>query len=112
MQDCKDTYGKGIVAYRVDKLSPTEFKQTRVDIPGISPAPYGTKYQWNAARQHHVDVQQLPSGTWVAAVDADRVPSGAVAKNWLRASALVLGEWMHLRRNLSTFFLTFQPDSF
>eukprot|EP00884_Botryococcus_braunii_P015683 jgi/Botrbrau1/2799/Bobra.0125s0011.2 len=52
-QDCGETYGRGTVA-----------------LP--------TKYRWNAVRQHHADVQQLSSGDWVAAIDADRLPSGAI----------------------------------
>lgn len=79
------------MAYRVDELTPTTFRQSRVNVPGISPPQYGTKYRWNAARQHHVDVQQLPSGEWVAAIDADRVPSGAILANWLRSLAILLG---------------------
>ena len=31
-----------------------------------------------SARHHHIDVQQLPSGEWIAAIDGDSVGSGAV----------------------------------
>lgn len=69
-----------IMAYEVTKLSPTEFEQVPLDL-GLS-MPKGRssskKRAWNSRRQHHIDVQQLPSGEWVAALDGDSVPSGGV----------------------------------
>jgi hypothetical protein len=85
------TYGRGTVAYRVDVLTATEFRQTRINFSSISPPAYGPVGRWNAARQHHADIQQLPSGEWIAAIDGDRVPSGAIVTNWLRAGFIVAG---------------------
>lgn len=69
-----------MVAFHVTKLTPSEFEEVEIELgvgrPGStlggSRAP---KPSWNSERQHHIDVQQLPSGEWVAALDGDRVPS-------------------------------------
>ncbi|GAB4815338.1 hypothetical protein N2152v2_002384 [Parachlorella kessleri] len=98
-QDCGETYGHKLVAYEVTKLTPTEFKQEPARLALAGPASSigdEDKLRWNSARQHHIDVQQLPSGEWVAAVDGDRVPSGAISRELLRCAGRALWPWLTL----------------
>ena len=75
-QSCARTYGEGLVAWRVDTLSPTDFRQTRV------PLEFGRRLgrrHWNGARFHHLDAAPLADGSWVAVMDGDWQPAGAVS---------------------------------
>ncbi|GAB4816109.1 hypothetical protein N2152v2_003155 [Parachlorella kessleri] len=106
-QDCYETYGHKLVAYRVDQLTPTEFRQS------IVPLEFGQSQQgqaaWNGARYHHLDAHQLPDGSWVAVMDGDYQPSGPISSRLRRAAVLlgtlwgaVLGlacaAWLHVRQ--------------
>ena len=66
-----------LAAWEVTKLSPTEFEQrpAAFTIRSVGESAQG-KPSWHSARQHHLDVQQLPGGEWIAALDGDRVASG------------------------------------
>lgn len=48
-----------MAAYRIDALTPTEFRQTAV------PFQFGESHKgagaWNGERHHHVDAQQVPA---------------------------------------------------
>ncbi|KAL4451194.1 hypothetical protein ABPG77_009266 [Micractinium sp. CCAP 211/92] len=92
-QDCGQTYGHKLVAFEVTKLTPTEFEQRRIDhnIGGLAGH---RKVSWNSERHHHIDVQQLPSGEWIAAIDGDRVPSGQISQRLLRTVARVVMPWV------------------
>lgn len=87
-QDCGLTYGGAVRAFRIDALSPDEFAETEVSWFG--PPKKGGKL-WNGVRHHHVDVQRLPSGDWIAAVDGDHVPSGAKSRVFLRGLLCAVG---------------------
>ncbi|OAY79067.1 Glycosyltransferase family protein 64 protein C5 [Ananas comosus] len=73
-QDCSGTYGRKVIMYKVEKLSKEEYREVPVDL-GIKEPKKG-RNAWNGIRYHHLDIQQLSSGDWIAVMDGDRVPSG------------------------------------
>jgi hypothetical protein len=88
-QDCGRTYGGSVRAFRIDVLSAYAYAESEVP-SGFPPQKKGGKL-WNGVRHHHVDVQMLPSGDWIAAVDGDHVPSGAKSRVFLRGLLWGLG---------------------
>ena len=83
-QNCEQTYGKDIIAYRIDVLNTTAFSQTRINFSAgrsvvetlVDSATL--KKIWNGARRHHVDAQRLSTGKWVAVMDGDRQASNSL----------------------------------
>lgn len=73
-QDCSGTYGRRLQVYRVENLTKEEYKEVPVSL-SIGQTKKG-RNSWNGVRHHHLDPQRLPSGSWVAVMDGDRVPSG------------------------------------
>ncbi|XP_051208218.1 glucosamine inositolphosphorylceramide transferase 1 [Lolium perenne] len=73
-QDCSGTYGRKVKLFKVEKLTKEEYKEVPVNL-GIEEPKKG-RNAWNGMRYHHLDVQQLDSGGWIAVMDGDRVPSG------------------------------------
>lgn len=68
-QDCAGVYGRDVLAFRIDSLSPGDFVQKRVKFQaGRVRKGAGA---WNSQRRHHVDVIQLPDGSWLGALDGD-----------------------------------------
>jgi hypothetical protein len=71
-EDLFGMYGYAVHALRVLELTPTDFREevalTRPLLEGSQRAG-----DWNEGRMHHIDPQQLPDGSWIAAVDGDRV---------------------------------------
>jgi hypothetical protein len=65
-QDCKRTYGKAVRAFRVTRLSRTEYAEERV-LPRPVIAAHGTG--WARHGMHHVDPTPVDGGGWLAAVD-------------------------------------------
>ena len=51
-QDCGKTYGHRLLSFRIDHLSPTEFRQRQVPL-------HVPQSNWNSARYHHMDVQRV-----------------------------------------------------
>lgn len=94
-QDCGATYGHRLVAFEVTKLSPTEFEQHPIEhnISGLSGH---RKPSWNSERHHHIDVQQLPSGEWIAAIDGDRVASGPISRRAILTVVRIVVPWILL----------------
>lgn len=88
-QDCGETYGKRIRIFRVDVLTPDDFREVEVS-SGIQESLKG-KNAWNGSRSHHLDVQQLSSGEWVAVLDADRVGTGDLHRRFLVGCASAVG---------------------
>lgn len=102
-----------VVAFEVTKLTTTQFEEVPVDFPAGLPsglasssssgdgstspssggASSGQRLAWDSRRRHHVDVQQLPSGGWIAVMDGDRLPSGVISGTLWRAVGLALGPW-------------------
>ncbi|KAL2249344.1 glycosyltransferase family protein 64 protein C5 [Sesamum indicum] len=87
-QDCGQTYGHRIRVFRVEVLNTEEFKEVEVPFPSKEPAK--GRNAWNGARNHHLDVQQLSSGQWIAVLDGDRVPSGDAVHRFILGSASVV----------------------
>jgi hypothetical protein len=65
-QDSRRVYGEYVVGYRIDLLTPSEFRETRLE-SGALLAPSGVG--WNAARMHTLDAHQLNDSEWIACVD-------------------------------------------
>lgn len=68
-QDGQGSYGKDVLAFRIDVLTPQDFVQTRVKFQaGRIRKGTGT---WNSQRRHHVDMMQLSDGSWLGVMDGD-----------------------------------------
>ncbi|XP_022880596.1 glycosyltransferase family protein 64 protein C5-like [Olea europaea var. sylvestris] len=87
-QDCGETYGRRIRVFRVEVLTTEEFKEVEVPL-GIEESSKG-RNAWNGARNHHLDVQQLSSGEWIAVWDGDRVLSGDANRRFILGFVSVL----------------------
>lgn len=68
-QDGTGAYGKAVVAYRVEQLNATVFKQTEIRFAVAASQPGTAAWDWR--RRHHVDAHLLEDGSWVAALDGD-----------------------------------------
>ncbi|KAL4447827.1 hypothetical protein ABPG75_005046 [Micractinium tetrahymenae] len=86
-QDCGKTYGHQLVAYRIDELSPTAFRQAR------GPLRFG-RQPWSAARHHHLDAQQLPDGSWLAVGDGDWQSSAPISGRLIRDAVWLAALWV------------------
>ncbi|XP_015941198.1 glucosamine inositolphosphorylceramide transferase 1 [Arachis duranensis] len=86
-QDCGDTYGRRVRVFKIETLTPDEYKE--VEVPSGFVEPKKGRNAWNGARYHHLDVQQLPSGDWVGVMDGDRVPSGDSIRRFMVGCASV-----------------------
>ncbi|EYU38054.1 hypothetical protein ABFS82_06G159900 [Erythranthe guttata] len=73
-QDCGDTYGRRIRVFKISVLTTEDFEE--IEVPSNIEESLKGRNAWNGARHHHLDVQRLSSGEWVAVIDGDRVPSG------------------------------------
>ncbi|XP_076940683.1 glucosamine inositolphosphorylceramide transferase 1-like [Bidens hawaiensis] len=87
-QDDGETYGKRVRVFRIDVLTPHSYKETEVDLGFVKPTK--GKNAWNGARSHHLDVQRLNSGQWIAVSDGDRTPSGDMTRRCIVGWLLIL----------------------
>jgi len=87
-QDCGDSYGRRLRAFHVITLTKDEFWEVEIPL-GIEESKKG-RNAWNGLRYHHMDVQQLPSGNWIAVMDGDRVPSSDLLIKYTIGSAALL----------------------
>ncbi|KAG6391512.1 hypothetical protein SASPL_149268 [Salvia splendens] len=87
-QDCGETYGRKTRLFKIEALTTDEFKEVNVPF-SLEDSNKGVN-SWNGARSHHLDVQQLSSGEWIAVVDGDRVPSGDSIHRFILGSASVV----------------------
>lgn len=97
-QNCQETYGKDIIAYRIDTLNSTVFSQTRINFlarrPAFHPVDVSMRKKiWNGARRHHVDVQRLATGKWLAVIDGDWQASNQLTKPLVRHAIIVTALW-------------------
>ncbi|VFQ63432.1 unnamed protein product [Cuscuta campestris] len=88
-QDCGSTYGRRVRLFKIEILTTREFKETEVAL-GIEESLKG-RNAWNGARNHHLDVQQVSPGEWIAVLDGDRVPSGDMNRRFVLGCASILG---------------------
>jgi hypothetical protein len=65
-QDCKPTYGSGVRAFEITRLTPTAYEEENV---GEHPVLQARGAGWNGLGMHHLDVHELAPGRWVACVD-------------------------------------------
>ncbi|KAL6125601.1 hypothetical protein ACLB2K_073657 [Fragaria x ananassa] len=86
-QDCAETYGKRVRTFKVEVLTKDEYKEVEV-LLGLL-APTKGRNAWNGVRFHHLDVQQLNTGGWIAVMDGDRVPSGDSVHRFIVGTASV-----------------------
>ncbi|KAJ6892542.1 hypothetical protein NC651_025672 [Populus alba x Populus x berolinensis] len=84
-QDCGETYGRRVRIFKVEVLTKDDYKEVEVPL-GFEESNKGPN-AWNGARYHHLDVQQLSSGKWIAVMDGDRVPSGDPVHRFILGSA-------------------------
>lgn len=86
VMDNTRTYGERVYVMQIDKLTPTEFKETMLN-PNGPPAKFlrGTGSGWNAHNMHHVDAHRLSTGQWIASVDGCGHPPYSASKSSLRA---------------------------
>ncbi|XP_059628397.1 glucosamine inositolphosphorylceramide transferase 1 [Cornus florida] len=87
-QDSGETYGRRVRVFKVEVLTTNEFKE--VEVPLGLEEPNKGPNAWNGARYHHLDVQQLSSGEWIAVMDGDRVPSGDIVRRFILGCASIL----------------------
>ncbi|ERN01297.1 glycosyltransferase family protein 64 protein C5 [Amborella trichopoda] len=89
-QDCGETYGHRVRLFRVEVLTKEAYKE--VEVPFRIEEPQKARNAWNGARYHHLDIQRLPSGHWIAVMDGDRVWSGDTTRRLISglASAAVV----------------------
>lgn len=67
--DVTEDYGKMVLAYRIDKLTETEFSEREMsESPVVVPDGSG----WNADRMHQFDPHPTGDGGWIACVDGWR----------------------------------------
>ncbi|KAL9388450.1 hypothetical protein Peur_017055 [Populus x canadensis] len=84
-QDCGETYGRRVRIFKVEVLTKDDYKEVEVPL-GFEESNKGLN-AWNGARYHHLDVQQLSSGKWIAVMDGDRVSSGDPVHRFVLGSA-------------------------
>jgi hypothetical protein len=65
-QDCHPDYGRSVRAFRIDRLSESEYEETE---HGAEPILGAGRERWNRGGMHHVDAHQLSPDRWIAAVD-------------------------------------------
>jgi len=65
-QDCHPTYGNRVLAFRVDEITPTAYRETPIEPPLVEASSRG----WNSDAMHHVDAHPIAPNRWLAAVDA------------------------------------------
>jgi Glycosyl hydrolases family 43 len=65
-QNCHPRYGIDVRAFEITELTPMSYRETPV---GAGPILGPSRSGWNAGGMHHLDVNQLDDGTWLAYVD-------------------------------------------
>ena len=65
-QDCSPKYGQQLRAFRISKLTTTEYVEEPLE---FGPVLTAGSTAWNANGMHHCDPHLLPNGRWRAAVD-------------------------------------------
>lgn len=69
-QDCEPFYGAQVRAFEVTALSPTTYSERELPQSPFLSASH--LHNWNHKSMHHIDLQQLSNGRWLAAVDGRR----------------------------------------
>ncbi|XP_054785479.1 glucosamine inositolphosphorylceramide transferase 1-like [Prosopis cineraria] len=88
-QDSSKMYGSRVRIFKIEVLTSEEYKE--IEVPFNFVEPEKGRNAWNGARHHHLDVQQLPSGGWVAVMDGDRVHVGDLVQRFITGYASIIG---------------------
>nr|GEZ29167.1 glycosyltransferase family protein 64 protein C5-like [Tanacetum cinerariifolium] len=88
LKEDTETYGKRVRVFKIEVLTPYNYKEVEVDLGFLKPTK-GVN-AWNGARSHHLDVQLLKSGKWIAVSDGDRTASGDLSRRYIIGSLLIL----------------------
>lgn len=65
-QNCRQRYGMAVRAYKINRLTPTEYAEKEL---ARVPILRGSGQGWNAQRMHHIDPHPTSEGSWIAYVD-------------------------------------------
>ncbi|EEF29466.1 transferase, transferring glycosyl groups, putative [Ricinus communis] len=84
-QDCGETYGRRVRVFKVETLTKDNYNEVEVSLGFEEPSK--GRNDWNGARYHHLDVQQLSTGEWIGIMDGDRVPSGDSVRRFILGCA-------------------------
>ena len=68
-QNCQPHYGTEVRAFAIEEITATTYRERPLGVV-LGPSRSG----WNADGMHHIDAQQLPDATWLAAVDGWQLP--------------------------------------
>ena len=74
-QDCYPRYGSQVRVFEVTTLTARDYREREAQ---RSPLLHPGRTGWNASGMHHVDVQPLQDGIWLACTDGLSVPAEAV----------------------------------
>ena len=79
-QDCVPVYGSSVRAFECTRLTTRTYEERAL---GTEPLLAASRRGWNSRGMHHVDVQPLDDGRWIACVDG-KVLSIARPREFLR----------------------------
>ncbi|KAI9118694.1 hypothetical protein K1719_010139 [Acacia pycnantha] len=85
----QEAYGRRVHIFKIEALTNDEYKEIEVPLNFVKPEK--GQNSWNGARHRHLDVQQLPSGGWVAVMDGDRVSDGDLVRRFIIGYASIIG---------------------
>ena len=76
-QDVYPVYGRSVHAFRVTKLTPSDYEETPVSDEPVLGA--GSD-RWNEDGMHHIDPHPRADGSWIACVDGFRLHGSTAAR--------------------------------
>jgi beta-xylosidase len=73
-QDCSERYGKAVNAFKVMKITESDYEEQRVTPKPIvkDAGQLARGSRWNRHGMHHIDAIQVDGGSWLACVDGYR----------------------------------------
>jgi hypothetical protein len=73
-QDCSKRYGKGVNAFKVTKITESDYEEQRITRkPIVRDAGQLVRgSRWNRHGMHHIDACQVDGCSWLACVDGHR----------------------------------------
>lgn len=73
-QDCSKRYGKGVNAFKVTKITESDYEEQRITRKPIvrDTGQLVRGSRWNRHGMHHIDACQVDGGSWLACVDGHR----------------------------------------